>query len=346
MTKAEVQALVRDAVAAVLGPAVPADEPLMASGLDSLGAVELRNALEGRLGGGLALPPTLVFDYPSAGAIGDFIAAQVGARDGAAPAAGAAAGTPALPRAAPGGGAPPPGALVAITGAAGRSPGGAIGRAAAADAIAPVPLARWDWEHLAAGAAAAAAAAAGGDPERPARFGGWLAGVELFDAALFGISAAEAELMDAQQRLLLEASYEAIAAAGAGAAAPPGGALPPDACVAVGIASAEYNNWVLRRAGQPPSAYGATGGALSVASGRLAFVFGLRGAALSVDTACSSSLVAAHFAAGQIARGAARGGLAAGAGLILSPEPTAMFKMAGARALRGACGARRQLRTC
>jgi hypothetical protein len=94
-------------------------------------------------------------------------------------------------------------------------------------------------------------------------------------------------------------------------------------------ASAEYNTWVLRRAGQPPTAYGATGGAPSVASGRLAFVFGLRGAAVSIDTACSSSLVAAHFAAGQIGGGTSSGGVAAGVGLILSPESTAMFAKAG-----------------
>ena len=44
-----------------------------------------------------------------------------------------------------------------------------------------------------------------------ARFGAWLDSVEAFDAACFGISAPEAELMDAQQRLLLEVSWEALA---------------------------------------------------------------------------------------------------------------------------------------
>ena len=51
------------------------DEPLMAAGLDSLGSVELRNSLEAEFG--LALPPTLALDFPSAAAIADYVAARL-----------------------------------------------------------------------------------------------------------------------------------------------------------------------------------------------------------------------------------------------------------------------------
>jgi hypothetical protein len=59
--------VIEGAVRRVLGSDVPGDEPLMVAGLDSLGAVELRNALQEDVG--IELPSTLMFDYPSVDAI-------------------------------------------------------------------------------------------------------------------------------------------------------------------------------------------------------------------------------------------------------------------------------------
>ena len=47
-----------------------------------------------------------------------------------------------------------------------------------------------------------------------ARYGGFLDGIDQFDAAFFGISPREAESMDPQQRLLLEVGVEALENAG------------------------------------------------------------------------------------------------------------------------------------
>ena len=56
-------AILRGIAEEVVGAAVPDAEPLMAAGLDSLGAVELRTRVQERLG--VALPATVAFDYPT-----------------------------------------------------------------------------------------------------------------------------------------------------------------------------------------------------------------------------------------------------------------------------------------
>jgi len=66
---------VSETVTGVLGHEVPDNAPLMASGLDSLNAVELRNALESKLAA--PLPPTLLFDYPTIDAVTGFVQEQV-----------------------------------------------------------------------------------------------------------------------------------------------------------------------------------------------------------------------------------------------------------------------------
>lgn len=55
----------------LLGSPVPADQPLMEAGLDSIGAVELRNAVSARFG--VELPATVTFDYPSADALARYV---------------------------------------------------------------------------------------------------------------------------------------------------------------------------------------------------------------------------------------------------------------------------------
>ena len=62
-----------EAVANVVGSAVESqDAPLMESGLDSLGSVELRNSLASRFG--IDLPATVTLDYPSISALAAYIA--------------------------------------------------------------------------------------------------------------------------------------------------------------------------------------------------------------------------------------------------------------------------------
>src|SRR5581483_10426619 len=112
---------------------------------------------------------------------------------------------------------------------------------------------------------------------------GLLDGVEYFDPLFFGISPAEAELMDPQQRLFLEESYKAFEAAGYN----PQALSNVNCGVYLGIMGNEYI-WLLEKAGAGGTA---TGASVAIAAARIAYHLNLKGPAITVDTACSSSLV-------------------------------------------------------
>ena len=62
-----------------------------------------------------------------------------------------------------------------------------------ADAICTAPFSAWDLD-----------APRNGASVQRVRFGGFVSGSAAFDAAAFGVTGAEAELMDPQQRVLME----------------------------------------------------------------------------------------------------------------------------------------------
>ena len=147
---------------------------------------------------------------------------------------------------------------------------------------------------------------------------GLLENVQSFDADFFGISPREAQLIEPQQRLLLEESYHALESGGI----TPSQIKGTRTGVFVGVGANEYHG-ILQKQGVATNelnAYFATGAALNVIAGRIAFSFDLHGPSEAIDTACSSSLVALHNACQSLRMGDCDAAFAGGVNVILSPD--------------------------
>ena len=329
VTRETVYRQVQAAIQAVMGESLGDMQPLMAGGLDSLGAVELRNSLQNQLG--LELPSTLVFDYPTVTALVDFLCPQL---QRAVPAVATAqiSGTdteatvsvdmaPARMLHAPAAAEQGPAASTAVMAMEVRCPHNALDTISGRDSASVIPLGRWDADvqdrHVSM-------------QQGSVRFASTLADVDAFDAAFFGASNSEAELMDPQQRLMLECT--AVVAASQGSS----GVGQQDCGVFVGVSSADYGRLTDKHL-SGVTAYSATSSALSVAAGRVSYTFGFKGPCLSVDTACSSSLVSLHSAAHALRALECSSAVSAGVNLTLMPDTPAKFQKAGMLSMTGRC---------
>jgi len=147
---------------------------------------------------------------------------------------------------------------------------------------------------------------------------GSIADVEAFDAAFFGYSPQEAELIDPQQRLFLESVWHAIEH---------GGYAPREISFRTGIYGAtRVSTYPGQRridpleAGQVKSLQSLMGNDKDYLATRVAYKLNLSGPALTVQTACSSSLVAVHLACESLRAGECDMAVAGGVAISF-PQP-------------------------
>lgn len=194
------------------------------------------------------------------------------------------------------------------------------------DAVSEVPKSRWDLEKW-----------FDPNPATPGkintRYGGFIEGVQYFDAPFFGIPPREAKLMDPGQRILLELVWTALEHAG----------IPADSLKGsntgffVGMSQNDYGSMQINGAPEEISAYSGTGNGFCFASGRISYQFGFHGPTMSSDTACSSSIVALYQAVNAIRNGESNLAIASGVQLNLTPPMQVFFSRTQSFSPDGKC---------
>ncbi|MEV5598660.1 condensation domain-containing protein [Streptomyces sp. NPDC052496] len=148
----------------------------------------------------------------------------------------------------------------------------------------------------------------GDDPGERYLSMGYLDRIDLFDHELFGIPRREAELMDPNQRMLLQLTHQAVESAGYAPAALRGSAT------AVLLAAVEAAPTWLED--EDRDVVGLLGTSTAALAARLSYLFDLRGPALVVDTACSSGLTALSLAVRHLRGGEAPMAIVGGVSLL------------------------------
>lgn len=191
--------------------------------------------------------------------------------------------------------------------------------------IREIPADRWDWK-----------AYYSTDPQAEnrtnSRWGGFIGGHDTFDAKFFQLSPREAELMDPQHRLYIQAVWKAVEDSGYKMSTLAG----KQVGVFSGVQFTDYQQ-LLSANMEKIQAQSSIGNATALLSNRISYLFNFKGPSESIDTACSSSLVALHRAVKSIQHGESSLALAGGVSLMLDPNTYVGAGVMGVFSPEGQC---------
>ncbi|MHB8523232.1 MAG: MupA/Atu3671 family FMN-dependent luciferase-like monooxygenase [Limisphaerales bacterium] len=196
--------------------------------------------------------------------------------------------------------------------------------AAGKDCIEEVPRERWDYQdHYDA------------EPGKPGKtsnkWGGFIRDVDKFDALFFNISPREAQFMDPQERIFLEAVWKTLEDAGYSKSS----LNERKVGVFVGVMYAHYQLYGVeeRLKGNPVS----LSSSFATIANRVSYFFNWHGPSLAVDTMCSSSLTSIHLACESLKRGECELAVAGGVNTSLHPEKDIVLSQSYFTASDGRC---------
>lgn len=185
--------------------------------------------------------------------------------------------------------------------------------------VTEIPKDRWNWEECY------------GEPDKnnkktKVKYGAFMNEVDKFDPMFFNIPGFDAELMDPQERLILEHVWKTMEDAGYKSEDISG----TNTGIFVGVSAADYKELLLEN--RLPTMLSQT-----FITNRISYLLNIHGPSEPVDTACSSSLVAIHKAIEAIHDGDCKMAFVGGVNVIVSPNLYFAQSVANMLALDGKC---------